>query len=74
MKKKPCIITIFPDAETTDVKTGDMHHLDILDSLKGLMGLLSRQVLEEARKHVGDDPKAQERWIDLQRQNRNNHN
>lgn len=68
---KTAIITITPDNpdKQMNIETGGVSKLVICDLLDVAMKSLARQIVEEARKHVGDDPEAQARWIDLQRQN-----
>lgn len=67
---KTCIIKITPDHKTTplDIQTNGVNKLEIVDFLESLVKVLARQIVEEARQHVGDDPKAQEKWIDSMRQ------
>lgn len=67
------VIKITPEAKDNqvDIQTNGVSKLVVLDFLKGCMEVLAKQIVEEARQHVGDDPKAQEKWIDQMRQNPN---
>lgn len=73
MHKKVAILKIYedPDKDSTDLQTGGVSTLIIMDALNALMGILARQLLEDAERHVGKDPEAQAKWVDAQRQKPN---
>lgn len=51
-----------------DIQTNGVSTLEILDHLNIAMKHFAQELLKEAQQHVGDDPEAQAKWIDLQRQ------
>lgn len=67
---RKAVITITPDDphNQIDCQTGKVSKIEIIESLQALIKGLAQQMVEEARQQVGDDPKAQEKWLDLQRQ------
>lgn len=73
IKQRTCTITITPDNPTqANVETGEVSAIEILEALKTLSKHFAQVLVEEARKHVGDDPAAQEKWLDSMRQNPKN--
>ncbi len=67
--RKPCVITIDPDGEiagkaAVDIETGGISYFEIINYLKGVQTHFAQEILKEAEKHVGKDPKKQEKWMD----------
>jgi hypothetical protein len=56
-----------PDLQV-DVQLNGVAHIEVIEFLQSVQKILAKQMVDEARKHVGDDPKAQEKWLDMQRQ------
>ncbi len=67
---KTAVIRITPTHPDTqvDVQLNGVSHIEVIEFLQSVNKILARQMVDEARKQVGDDPKAQERWLDMQRQ------
>lgn len=64
---KTCVIKIHPDNPDLkmDVKSNGVNVFDIVNALDKLQKHYATKIVEEARKHVGDDVKKQEQWIDM---------
>lgn len=67
---KTAIIKICPESkiETMNIETNGVSTLDILDHLEIAMKHFAQELVKEAQQQVGNDPEAQAKWIDLQRQ------
>ncbi len=67
--RAPCVIVIDPDGhkflgkEEINVETGGVSYFEIVNFLKLLQGHFSAEIVKEAKKHVGNDDKLIEDWI-----------
>jgi hypothetical protein len=69
-KERKCVITLTPDNEKNqmDAQTGDVGALEIINMLRALEKHFARELVAEARKQVGNDDAAIEKWLDMQYQ------
>jgi hypothetical protein len=58
------IIIIPEDGNNLDVTTNGIHLYTIVNSLHNLQRALCQQLVKQAKNAVGNDPKAQEKYLD----------
>lgn len=74
-KVRHATIIITPDEDNKmQCITGDVSAFEIVDALQVLSKHFATVLVEEAIKAVGNNPKAQEKWLDDQRRRLENRN